>query len=134
MMQMTLIDDKTISFFMPLKLCKRGGHKMVIVPEGEYDDAEDIKPEINLTLLNALIKATLWERQFKAGKYETMSELCHVEKIKRRFTQLILKLNFLAPEIKEAILEGRQPRNIKLIDMRGNIPLLWEEQRELYKF
>lgn len=134
MTQITLIDDKTVSFFMPMALHKRGGHKMIIVPEGGPDDAVGCTAEVNANLLNALVRAALWDRQLKTGKYAAMKELCEAEKITRKYVQLILRLNLLAPDIKEAILEGKQPRDVKLIDMRGKIPLLWEEQRQLFRF
>ena len=46
----------------------------------------------------------------------------------------ILTLAFLAPEIVEAILDGRQPPevNLELLTGTGGIPLSWVEQRRLY--
>jgi hypothetical protein len=35
----------------------------------------------------------------------------------------------LAPDIVEAILEGRQPKGLRLAEMLGNGPLSWKEQR-----
>jgi hypothetical protein len=35
----------------------------------------------------------------------------------------------LAPDIAEAILDGRQPKGLRLAEMLGNGPLGWEEQR-----
>jgi hypothetical protein len=35
----------------------------------------------------------------------------------------------LAPEIVEAILDGRQPKGLRLAEMMGSGPLAWEEQR-----
>ncbi|MFP3033250.1 MAG: recombinase, partial [Wolbachia sp.] len=43
----------------------------------------------------------------------------------------ILRLNYLAPKIKEDIVNGRQPRDLKLVDLR-EIPMLWSEQREKF--
>lgn len=41
----------------------------------------------------------------------------------------ILPLTCLAPDIVEAILDGRQPKGLRLAEMLGNGPLGWEEQR-----
>jgi hypothetical protein len=38
-------------------------------------------------------------------------------------------LTCLAPEIVEAILDGRQPKGLRLAEVLGNGPLGWEEQR-----
>jgi hypothetical protein len=34
-----------------------------------------------------------------------------------------------APDIVEAILDGRQPKGLRLADMLGNTRLVWDEQR-----
>ena len=41
----------------------------------------------------------------------------------------LLPLTCLAPDIVEAILDGRQPMGLRLAEMLGNGPLGWEEQR-----
>jgi hypothetical protein len=39
----------------------------------------------------------------------------------------LLPLTCLAPEIVEAILDGRQPKGLRLVEMLGNGPLDWNE-------
>jgi hypothetical protein len=41
----------------------------------------------------------------------------------------LLPLTCLAPDIVEAVLDGRQPKELRLAEMLGNGPLVWEEQR-----
>jgi hypothetical protein len=41
----------------------------------------------------------------------------------------LLPLTCLAPDIVEAILDGRQPKGLRLAEMLGNGPVGWEEQR-----
>ena len=33
------------------------------------------------------------------------------------------------PDIVEAILDGRQPKALRLVEMLGNLLMMWEEQR-----
>ena len=40
----------------------------------------------------------------------------------------LLPLTCLAPDIVEAILDGRQPKGLRLAEMLGNGPVGWEEQ------
>jgi hypothetical protein len=42
---------------------------------------------------------------------------------------LILRLTFLAPDIVTAILNGRQPRTLQLVDMLEDVPAEWDKQR-----
>jgi phosphohistidine phosphatase SixA len=119
-----------LSVFMPMRLKKRGGRKMVLVPEGKAQLAAQ-NSSIDTTLVKALVRAHLWQRQLKSGKYQTMQDLCDANKVTAKYVQLILRLNFLAPKLKEAILLGHQPRHRKLADLMQNIPSLWHEQGEL---
>ena len=41
-----------------------------------------------------------------------------------------LPLTLLAPSIQEAILKGRQPKDLQLEELTGSIPSGWEEQRK----
>jgi hypothetical protein len=40
----------------------------------------------------------------------------------------------LAPDIVEAILDGRQPKGLRLAEMLGNGPLDWNAQKEAWGF
>ena len=46
----------------------------------------------------------------------------------------LVPLTCRAPEIVEAILDGRQPKGPRLAEMLGNGPLAWEEQRGAWSF
>lgn len=45
------------------------------------------------------------------------------------YVSRILRLTLLAPEIVEAILDGRQPAEMQLDDLLAGFPLEWEKQR-----
>ena len=46
------------------------------------------------------------------------------------FVCRLLPLTCLAPDIVEAILDGRQPKGLRLAKLLGDGPVAWEEQRE----
>lgn len=49
----------------------------------------------------------------------------------------VLRMTTLAPDIIEAVLEGRQPRQLDLQRLRGRtapLPREWSEQRRLFGF
>ncbi|WP_425386569.1 recombinase family protein [Wolbachia endosymbiont (group A) of Barypeithes pellucidus] len=105
--------------FIPIK--KKGKKCTVIEPEGKTNNA----------LLKAVVRAHLWKRQLEEGKYANIKELSVKINIGTRRIQQILRLNYLAPKIKEDIVNGRQPRDLKLVDFR-EIPMLWSEQMEKF--
>ena len=46
----------------------------------------------------------------------------------------MLPLTCLAPDVVEAILDGRQPKGLRLAELLGNSPLVWTAQRESVGF
>ncbi|GFR06948.1 site-specific recombinase [Trichonephila clavata] len=112
-------EDKVEFILMNLK--KKGNKCTVVEPEGKTNNA----------LLKAVVRAYLWKRQLEEGKYESVKELSVKISIGTRRIQQILRLNYLAPKIKEDIVNGRQPSNLRLVDLR-EIPMLWSEQMEKF--
>ncbi len=107
--------------FIPMSLKKKGNKCTVIEPEGKTNNA----------LLKAVVRAHLWKRQLEEGKYRSVKELSVKINIGTRRIQQILRLNYLAPRIKEDIVNGRQPSNLRLVDLR-EIPMLWSGQFEKF--
>ncbi|GFQ64072.1 site-specific recombinase [Trichonephila clavata] len=107
--------------FIAMNLKKKGNKCTVVEPEGKTNNA----------LLKAVVRAYLWKRQLEEGKYESVKELSVKISIGTRRIQQILRLNYLAPKIKEDIVNGRQPSNLRLVDLR-EIPMLWSEQMEKF--
>ncbi|MFP3031599.1 MAG: recombinase family protein, partial [Wolbachia sp.] len=105
--------------FIPIK--KKGNKCTVVEPEGKTNNA----------LLKAVVRAHLWKRQLEEGKYANIKELSAKINIGTRRIQQILRLNYLAPKIKEDIVKGRQPRGLRLVDLK-EIPMLWSEQLEKF--
>lgn len=65
----------------------------------------------------------------------TLAHLADKENVAISYFSKILRLNYVAPDIITAILEGKQPRDLKLQDfMTKPIPHLWQEQKEMFWF
>jgi hypothetical protein len=78
--------------------------------------------------MKALTWAHRWKRLLKEGRYGSLAELAKAERIDRSYLGKMLRLTLLAPDIVEAILDGRQPTDIGLPELLGPIPSMWEEQ------
>jgi hypothetical protein len=50
------------------------------------------------------------------------------------FVNRLLRITLLAPNIQEAILDGRQPKGIQLEELARTMPSSWEKQEELVHF
>ena len=80
-------------------------------------------------LVKALARAHRWKRLLESGRYGSLAELASAERIDRSFLAKTLRLTLLAPDIVEAILDGRQPCALALPALLQSVPSLWDEQR-----
>jgi len=87
------------------------------------------KPSRDETLVNALVRAHRWRRQIESGQAKSITDLAEQEGVTDAYVWRLLPLTCLARDIVEAILDGRQPRGLRLTDALGNGPVAWEEQR-----
>src|SRR5512147_2923159 len=77
--------------------------------------------------MRALARAHRW-RRLLAGGTRSAAELAEAEKVTRSFVNRLLRLTLLAPDIQEAIIEGRQPKAMQLGELTEAIPSEWEKQ------
>ena len=65
-----------------------------------------------------------------AGVHGTIEDLARAKGVYATSVSRVLRLALLSPAIVEAILDGRQPAEMKLDDLLEGFPLAWEGQRE----
>jgi len=82
----------------------------------------------NNALLKALVKAHLWKRQLEEGKRASVRELSTKINISMWYMEQIVRLNDLAPKIKEDKVNGKLC-SMRLGELR-EIPMLWSEKLE----
>jgi hypothetical protein len=75
------------------------------------------------------VKAHRWRRRIESGQARSITDLAEKEGVTVAYVCRLLPLTCLAPDIVEAILEGRQPKGLRLAEMLGNGPLAWGDQR-----
>ena len=68
----------------------------------------------------------------RAGKAKSISDLAEQERVTDAYVCRLLPLTCLAPDIVEAILDGRQPKGLRLAELLGNAPVAWNAQRETW--
>ncbi|HYN37952.1 MAG TPA: hypothetical protein VES39_01745 [Rhodospirillales bacterium] len=122
------LDGDTIVVNIPMQWKRRGGGKVIMVPNGG-DAWAPAKPRPDETLIRALGRAHRWKGLLEEGRFRSAGELAEAEGLTRSFVNRLLRLTLLAPEIVEAILEGKQPTAMQLEELTRAIPSGWEEQR-----
>jgi hypothetical protein len=122
----------TLTIRIPIRLQRRGGHKLIVMPEGVTAPAR--KPSPDATLVKALVRAHRWRRIIESGQAKSITDLAEQEDVTDAYVCRLLPLTCLAPDIVEAILDGRQPKGLRLAEMLANGPLAWNAQRETWGF
>jgi hypothetical protein len=121
---------ETISVHVPFSIRKYGGRKQVVGPADA--PTSDSRPRADSTLVKALARAFRWKRMLESGEFTTVKELAVHEKLGFSYLTRVLRLSLLAPEVVEAILEGRQSPEMKLADLLEPFSMEWEEQNEQF--
>jgi hypothetical protein len=112
---------------IPMRLQRRGGRKLIMAPQGVAAPAPKARPDE--TLIKALVRAHRWRRRIESGQAKSITDLAEQEGVTDAYVCWLLPLTCFAPEIVEAILDGRQPKGLRLAEVLRNGPLDWNEQR-----
>jgi DNA invertase Pin-like site-specific DNA recombinase len=113
----------------PVSFRRRGVEAKVIVLDEQQTSAQ---PDVNL--VKVLARAQGWFGRIARGEASGLSDIARAERLSRTYVTSFVYLAFLAPNITEAILEGRQPTGLtakRLISSAPKIPLLWADQAPL---
>jgi len=125
-------DARTLTVRVPFALRKRGGRKLVVAPEGATWGAP--RPRVDSTMVKAIARGFRWRKQLETGVYGTVEEIATAERINPSYVSRVLRLTLLAPEIVEAILDGRQPVKVSLATLLMPFPVCWQEQKSWLPF
>ena len=126
----------TVDIRVPMEFKTRGGRKEIIsagspsgLPPGAATTA-DVGPRSPLVV--ALARAYRWQRMIDSGEVAGMEAIAAQCGVDRAYVSRILGLTALAPDIIGAILAGNEPDGISLSRLHGDMPLCWQEQREMW--
>ncbi len=129
-----VIDDGgSVTVRVPIAIRRRGGRKLVLAPDGVGITTAPIARHIDNAMVKAISRAFRWNRMLESGEYATVQDLADAEKINPSYVARILRLTLLAPELVEAILDGRQADTQQLEDLLAPFPAEWERQRKVFR-
>ena len=117
----------TVTVHVPFRMVKRGGRKEMVLPANA-----PVQRKTDNTIVKALARAFRWKRMLESGEFTTMAELAEREGIAASYMTRVLRLTLLAPDIVEAILDGRQGPEITLAQLLESFPASWVEQKTTF--
>ena len=121
-------DSRTVTLRVPISIRRRGGRKLVLAPDGAEVTATPIIRHVDNAMVKAIARAFRWRDMLESGEYSTVREIAAAEKINESYVGRVLRLTLLAPEIVEAILDGRQSAQMTLAGLMRRFPVGWQEQ------
>jgi hypothetical protein len=121
-----VLAEAAITIRIPMTFRKRGGRKMVVSPD---DGPWAPQSRVDNAMVKALARAFRWRRMLDEGVCGTMEALAKQEGVNRGYMSRVLRLTLLAPDLLEAILDGRQPVGLRLEGLLEVFPKDWEAQR-----
>ncbi len=124
-------DRGVLTVHVPMTFVPKGGRKAVIAPSGGGVDRARRGPTVDSALVKAVARAFRWQKMLESGEFQTVGDLAKAEKINPSYLARILRLTLLAPDIVEAILNGRQGNGISVEALRQPFPIDWDDQRSL---
>lgn len=120
-------NPQTFTVRVPFTIRKRGGQKLIIAPNGTETSAL-ARHRVDNAMVKALARAFRWRKLLDSGVYGSIEEMAAAEKINTTYVSRLLRMTLLAPEIVEAILDGRQPTEMTLAVLMEPLPVAWREQ------
>ena len=104
--------------------------KEIFVPGNSGTQARRLDRE----LMRALARARSWMRALRQGEFIDTAEIAQRFGLSDAHVRRLVRFAYLAPDIVEAIVEGRQPRILTVKLLLKGIPLDWADQRAAFGF
>lgn len=129
---MIRVEADCVRIIVPVSFRRRGGRRIIIAPEGVKPEKSTLRPDE--TLIHGVAKARRWQVMYEQGKFASLEAFAEKFHLNKSYAARVMRLNLLAPDIREAILDGRQPRGLKLAEMMKPFPAEWHLQRDAFGF
>jgi site-specific DNA recombinase len=108
-----------------------GGEVRLVLPAGS---AEAIPAHPRRSLIKIVVRAHDWYQRILRGEFSGAWSIARATGSDERYVRRVLQCAFLAPDIVESILEGRQPAQMTFDRFRSPVPAKWSAQRKVLGF
>jgi site-specific DNA recombinase len=124
------VAENLIRLQIPANL-KRCGLEMrlIVAPESKLTLSR-VEP----SLVKALAKAHEWYGWILTGEVTGATSIAQRTGLDETYVGKVLRCAFVAPDLVEAIMDGRQPRDLTFKKLSNHLPMSWTEQRKQLGF
>ena len=125
------VGDAPTIHTVPAPIPQPRARKKIIAPGG---GSNSTPRRLSHDLVLAIARAKIWMRDLRSRKYADTAEIAQRFKLNGAHVRRLLRFGYLAPDIVEAIVEGRQPRSLTVKRLLQGIPCSWPDQRTEFGF
>jgi hypothetical protein len=122
----------TIERWVPLMLRRRGIEQKLVMA----GSAAGKTTRVDAALINTISRGFQYWTMLASGEVASTEELAKKVRLSGQTMGRIVPLGMLAPDIVEAIIEGKQPATLTARELLHDVelPVSWEEQRQVLGF
>jgi hypothetical protein len=113
----------------PVAIRRRGVEQRFVLAESAGSDRTSIDPD----LVRALVRAHDWWTRIRDGEVDGSAVVAEADGVQSSYVSRLLRLAFLAPDVKRAILDGTAPVDLTTdrLTKHLDLPIEWDEQRRM---
>jgi hypothetical protein len=101
--------------------------RLVVAPkENDHRDSETVP-----SLLKAIARGHQWAEWIKTGEVSNQRSIALRLGLNERYVARVLECSYLAPDIIEAVLDGRQSADISFQKLTRRLPISWNAQKQI---
>src|ERR1700732_3013176 len=128
----SVLEEETVILSVPARLRRAGMEIRMVVDR--TDPFAVVKPDPRLIKL--LIRARRFNATLVQSENVAFAALALREGVSRSYFTRVVRLSYLAPDITQAILDGRQPCDLTAVKLlaHSRLPLGWHDQRTALGF
>ncbi len=121
----------TTTIELPVAFKRRGVETKIVLTE-----VSQTRNGPDTNLIEAITLGHKWFAEVKGGDMGSISEIARRYKFNQGDASRVMRLGLLAPDIVEAILDGRQPVELTAASLKriGELPNSWRAQRKALGF
>ena len=127
----TFYDSEDDLVELSVEAClQRRGHAIRLVVSRDSPGAVHSQDEPRL--IQKLAQAHQWLEQLLSGEVRSLRMIAAAVGKSERYVSKVIRTAFLAPDLVEALLEGRAPSRLTLAELTDQLPWDWNEQRRRF--
>ena len=104
------------------------GQRLVVTPQ----EASATAAQEDRALIEVLAQGHRWLEQWLRGEVPSLRAIAKSAGKSERHVSQVIRAAFLAPDLVEAVLQGRQPAQLTLRQVMKQLPWDWSEQRRRF--